>query len=309
MLSRRAFLRAAAVGIGGLAIGSAAADLSAHGYTGTAHVERLIVRIGGLPKEFNSYKIGFLTDLHLGLWVPQTWIAAALDILVAHNIDLLLLGGDYIFITDNPIWSASHYVRNSDYLGLKRPEMVASAFSDVLGILASYSFRDGVIGVVGNHDRWNSYFQFQQACAKVPQLRFLVNQGARISRGDVALEIFGVDDYLTGIPSSPPSRSGASSHLCRILLSHNPDFVSALLKIDAEAFDLALCGHTHGGQIRLPGLTGALIPVQDPRFMAGMTKLEGGAVYTSRGLGVVGLPFRVNCPPEITIFELQASES
>jgi predicted MPP superfamily phosphohydrolase len=77
-----------------------------------------------------------------------------------------------------------------------------------------------------------------------------------------------------------------------------------LLEEERSSFDLALCGHTHGGQVRVPGLTGVVIPVQDPRFMSGLADIGAGYVYTSRGLGVVGLPMRINCPPEITVIEL-----
>ena len=89
-------------------------------------------------------------------------------------------------------------------------------------------------------------------------------------------------------------------------MSHNPDYISRLLEIQPEYhFDLALCGHTHGGQIRLPGMGAVMSQIQDPRFVAGLVNINGKQVYTSRGLGVVGLPFRYDCPPEVTVFTLK----
>lgn len=307
MLSRRTFLKGVTVGAAGLAVGAAARDMAPDGYTGTPIVERLTLPIRELPREFIGYKIGFLTDLHLGIWVPQSWITHALDTLSSANVDLLLLGGDYIYICDTPIWSLARCIRNNDYLGMKRAPMTARAFSDVLRIIARYSFRDGTVGVVGNHEHWNSYALFAEAVKEFPSIRILMNEEISIDRGGVSLDILGVDDYLTGFPIKPPARRGPPSERPRILLSHNPDFVAEVLEEGPPSFDIALCGHTHGGQVRLPCLTGAVIPVQDPRFMSGLTTLDGTHVYTSRGLGVVGLPFRVNCPPEITVIELQSA--
>ena len=305
MLSRRSFLKGATVGAAGFAFAAAARDMEPDGYTGTPVVEHLTIPIRDLPKQFSGYKIGFLTDLHLGLWVPQAWITHALETITSANVDILLLGGDYIFVSDTPIWTFTRCIRNHDYIGMKRSPMAAKAFADILGIIARYTFRDGIVGVVGNHEHWNSYELFANAAQEFPSIRVLLNEEVSIDRDGASLDVLGVDDYLTGFPVKPPPRRGPSNKRPRILLSHNPDFVAAILAEEAPSFDLALCGHTHGGQVRIPGLTGTLIPVQDPRFVSGLTSLDGTHVYTSRGLGVVGLPFRVNCPPEITIIELQ----
>jgi predicted MPP superfamily phosphohydrolase len=132
-----------------------------------------------------------------------------------------------------------------------------------------------------------------------------LNEEVSVTRENESLDILGVDDFLTGFPIKPPPRRGPIATHTRILVSHNPDYVATLLKDDTHSFDIALCGHTHGGQVRIPGLTNTIIPVQDPRFLSGLTSLNGPYVYTSRGLGVVGLPFRFNCPPEITIIDLK----
>lgn len=305
MLSRRTFLKAASLGATGLVVGAATRDMQPDGYTGTPIVERLKLSIPELPTEFASYRIGFLTDLHLGMWVPPSWITNALETVQNERVNVLLLGGDYIFVSDNPLWSVTHCFRNADYLGMKRKEYAAKAFTDILRLLSRYTFPDGTYAVVGNHEHWNSIELFLTASKEFPSINVLINEEISISRGGASLDILGVDDHLTGFPIKPPPRRGPVGSHTRILLSHNPDYVATLLEEEARAFDLALCGHTHGGQVRIPGLTGAIIPVQDPRFMAGLTSLSSGFVYTSRGLGVVGLPFRVNCPPEITVFELQ----
>ncbi len=301
MLSRRALLQSATLAGTGIAVASVTRDMSPDGYTGTPVLEKVNLEIPNLPPAFHGYRIGFLTDLHLGLWVPQSWITNAIETLIKEKVDVLLLGGDYIFVTDNPLWEGLHCLRNTDYLDMTRAEMARSAFADICRIIAGYTFKDGIIGVVGNHEHWNSIEMFMAAAREHPSLRMLINESHSITRGDASLELLGVDDFLTGFPIKPPPRATPS---IRILLSHNPDYVAMLLEEEKRSFDLALCGHTHGGQVRVPGLMGVVIPVQDPRFMAGLTNLGSSYVYTSRGLGVVGLPIRVNCPPEITVIEL-----
>ncbi|MEY4667673.1 MAG: hypothetical protein RL518_372 [Pseudomonadota bacterium] len=301
MLSRRALLQSAALAGTGIAAAALTHDMRPDGYTGTPICERLKLTIPDLPPAFLGYRIGYLTDLHLGLWVPQSWITDAFERLIAEKVDILLLGGDYIFVSDNPLWETTHCLRNTDYLGISRREMARRAFSDICRVMAGYSFTDGIVGVVGNHEHWNSLETFTTAARDYPSLKFLINETHRITRGASSLEIFGVDDFLTGFPIKPPPRT---SNTPRIMISHNPDYVAMLSDDERESFDLALCGHTHGGQVRIPGLMGVVIPVQDPRFMSGLTDIGTGYVYTSRGLGVVGLPIRVNCPPEITVIEL-----
>lgn len=301
MLSRRALFKSATLAGTGIAVAAVTRDMRPDGYTGTPVLERLKLTIPDLPAPFQGYRIGYLTDLHLGLWVPQSWITEAIETLLREKVDILVLGGDYIFVSDNPLWETTGCIRNADYLDMSRAEMARKAFSDVCALIARYSFSDGIVGVVGNHENWNSIELFMAAARAHPSLRILVNESHRITRGDSSIELLGVDDFLTGFPSKPPPRGTAST---RILLSHNPDYVALLLEEEKNAFDLALCGHTHGGQVRVPGLMGVVIPVQDPRFMSGLTDIGTGYVYTSRGLGVVGLPIRVNCPPEITVIEL-----
>lgn len=301
MLSRRAFLQSALIASSGAAVGATVYDLKDDGYTGSPVTEHLRIRIPTLPPAFDGYRIGFLTDIHLGMWVPHEWIHRALEVLRKADIDLLILGGDYVFVSDNPVWRYAHCIRNASYTGLSKIETTAKVFREIGEIFSQYTFRDGTIGVVGNHEHWNSLPLFTQTMRDFPKLRFLINDEVSISRQEQSLSVFGVDDFLTGIPTLPPPRT---SSIPRILISHNPDYVANLLTDAPSSFDFAMCGHTHGGQVRLPGIGGFIVQVQDPRFVQGLVMAGDAAVYTSRGLGVVGLPFRVNCPPEITIFEL-----
>ncbi len=261
------------------------------------------ILIPDLPKEFHGYKIGFLTDFHLGPFVKEDWIAEAFDIVGRAETDLLILGGDYQGIPDSPL-SKTFPVNNSvDHCGNKgfcQAEYVFGRFLELLSILRP---PDGVAAVLGNHDRRNSPDVCARTFAKRTDIRLLENQRFAVRRGAAELEILGIADYLAGIPVLPEARSYATS----ILVSHNPDFVSALLQGGPERFGLALCGHTHGGQIRLP-LVGALTyNINDIRLGEGLVDFYGTPVYTSRGIGMVEIPVRLNCPAEATVITLKTA--
>lgn len=304
MISRRTFLKSAVIGSTGVAAALVGDDLRADGYSGTPRLEERKIVIPSLPSAFQGYRIGFLTDIHLGIWVPQSWIEHALTVLTQRGVDLLILGGDYIHISASRAWQTVGAVRNTDYDDLSRRDMAAKIYRDALTIFARFSFPDGTIGVVGNHEHWNFFPFFTETARAFPSLRFLINEEIEIRRGGQALSLYGVDDYVTGIPLLPPDRRREGNR-ARILVSHNPDYVAALLGLREDPFDFAMCGHTHGGQVRLPLLGGVLMQIRDNRFMSGPVVVGESTVYTSRGLGVVGLPFRFDCPPEITIFDLQ----
>jgi hypothetical protein len=306
MISRRTFLRNALLGSSGVAAGLALNDLRPDGYTGSPILEEQRIEIVDLPPAFQGYRIGFLTDIHLGVWVPQAWLIDALETLQRSKIDLLILGGDYIYVNAARAWQTAGAIRNSDYTLLSRPDTAAAIYRDVGTIISRASFPDGIVGVVGNHEHWNFYPFFIETMRGFPAIKLLINEEHSISRKGEHLHIFGVDDYVTGIPLPPPPRKRAKNE-SRLIISHNPDYIPALLQHNSDPFDFAMCGHTHGGQIRLPLVGGLLIQIRDERFMAGLATVDKGSVYTSRGLGVVGLPFRFNCPAEITIFELQGA--
>lgn len=295
--SRRAFMHLTA----GSALSLAGGTVWAWNHEGTAALERLLVPIAvaGLPEAFAGYRIGFITDTHLGLYVETPLIEHAFNLVRAADIDLLLLGGDFAWIPDTPNrWSP----RNQELARRPYHEVPERVYSTLGRLAAAAAPRDGVFGVLGNHDRWIAPPE-RLASFINSGFRLLVNEAITVQRGTDELVVIGVDDYWTGVPRLP-DRSAPRGSQVRVLLAHNPDYVSERLARGEFDFHLAVCGHTHGGQIRLP-LVGALVHnVRDTRFSAGLVEVGAGQVYTSRGVGVVEIPYRVNCPPEVTVFEL-----
>jgi predicted MPP superfamily phosphohydrolase len=121
------------------------------------------------------------------------------------------------------------------------------------------------------------------------------------------LIIAGADDL--GALQLDPQRTlaGAPERDFRLLLVHNPD--AALLVLERHRADVVLCGHTHGGQVRLPGARPIVLPVRAKQYWAGLYAIRGASMYVSRGFGWTHLPIRAFSQPEVTVHELRAPDA
>jgi len=308
MISRRRFLIRTAAFTSLASVAWSEYDLRAFGYTGDIRLERVTIRSPRVPTAFDGYTFGFLADAHLGIWIPELWIERALDLIDQEKASLLVLGGDYICVNDDVMWEHLGIVRNYTYAGIKRQDAVPLLFQSAASIFGRRSYPDGMVAIAGNHEHWNSTYAFTSIFGKIPSLKLLINEHAVIKRSDQSLTLYGIDDYLTGRPMLFERWQGEQQpgppHDFRILISHNPDLVSKLVVDRIQSFDLALCGHTHGGQVCLPGLGAVTYQVYNREFARGLVERGDYAVYTTRGVGVVGVPYRINCPPEVTVVTL-----
>jgi uncharacterized protein len=269
VVDRRRFLNRAAVVAAAAAVGSTAAQVS-----GTYAFDVVRER-AALPGLRSPLRIAWLTDLHHGQFVRtasvRAWVDAALD----EAPDLVLLGGDLVDQTSG-----------------------ADADGELVDELARLHAPLGVLAVTGNHDLG----RFRGSGAVAGLLRgtgidLLVNRGISV-RDD--LHVAGLDDFRVGRPDLGAALRERPAAGATLLASHNPDVLPAVPTDVA----LTLSGHTHGGQVVLPGV-GALYTSSryGDRFLAGW--VEGPARgYVSRGLGVSTLPVRINCPAELTILDL-----
>lgn len=228
-----------------------------------------------LPGLTAPLKLAQLSDLHYGPFIDtgsvREWVASTMQL----QPDLIVLTGDFL---DS---------RNS------RP---VEPFFEALAPLQAPL---GVWACWGNHDHINRRRLVLLESELTGLGIFTLNNGVASPRAD--LQLAAIDDWRLGSPDLPGTMAQLTPGTARILLSHNPD---ALPLVRAGSVDLALCGHTHGGQVNLP-LVGAPITGSEygQRFASGWVDAPVAA-YVNRGLGVSGLPFRVFCPPEITLFEL-----
>ena len=136
-------------------------------------------------------------------------------------------------------------------------------------------------------------------------LPLLVNESVRIERDNQHLILAGLDDVAWGKPNlsqAVPENPDAPV----LLMVHEPDYVTRMMMHPrGKLVDLVLSGHTHGGQIRFPGLPPLALPPMGKLYPEGHYFVGQTQLYVNRGIGTVGLPLRFNCPPEITVATLQ----
>lgn len=261
-------------------------------------VEHVVFPVANLPDAFREFQIAYISDIHLSAFLRSDLLEKVISFIKAREVDLLLLGGDYI-------WRPREMLRNlfpvyrKDFSDLDSPDLAPTIYRSLIEMLSEIQPRCGTFAVLGNHDRWAASTSCEAAFFGSP-IKLLLNESVVISKDNRQLEIIGTDDFLTGQPRFP--RSNAVAPDIRILLTHNPDILRWYLGHDRLRFDAAIMGHTHGGQICITPGSPLLLNISDTEFGAGLVLHPSGCYcYTSRGIGCVGVPLRVNCPPEVTL--------
>jgi uncharacterized protein len=280
LMSRRALLQGGIAGVlaaGGLTAFEIYQARFVNPYS--PQLERINLTVPSGSEQLAGMKIGFITDTHVGPFVKIADLHRALDLIRAESPDLVLLGGDYI--SESPRYA---------------PE-TASVIADLLSETPL-----GGYGVIGNHDLSVSRTRVQEALATVgiPVLR---NQTAVVGYGGARLAIAGIDETLLGDPQPQETIAQAPAGVPVLALWHEPQFAEQAAALGAFA---QLSGHTHGGQIRIPGIGPVGLPIHGKRHVIGMGMADGMPIYTARGVGVYRPPARFNCPPEVTLITLVA---
>ncbi|HWW61928.1 MAG TPA: metallophosphoesterase [Thermoanaerobaculia bacterium] len=222
-----------------------------------------------LPAELDGYRIAFLTDTHVFGRRPfyREVIAQVRD------ADLVLLGGDFI----------------------SRPKHIG-LMADLL--LTNLAARDGIYAVLGNHDYWAGRDEVIAAMT-ARGVRFIINRSIAIRRG---LSLIGIDERYRGNPDIDAAFARVPADSVRLALSHHPDIIDML---DGRHLDLLVCGHTHGGQIRVPFFGAPVVPSRyEQRYARGFHRVGDVLLYVSRGIGGVP-PIRIRCRPEVATFVLR----
>jgi uncharacterized protein len=237
-------------------------------------VVRATLHVHALPPALIGLRIALLTDIHRSDSVPEEFVRRAVQAVRAARPDLVILGGDYVTLGDR--------------------KFVEPAGEALSGLEAP----NGVYGILGNHD------DDRDMPAALARRGVAVLKDARTS-----IEIRGQTVDLVGLRFW--TRKGADvQRIVRgtrgfpILLAHDPRRLS-----DAAALEipLVLSGHTHGGQIVIPGLS-AMLARKFP-ILAGKGRKGVSTIYVSRGIGTVYVPVRLNCPPEVSVLTLVAASS
>jgi uncharacterized protein len=239
-------------------------------------VEYVTIPVSGLPEAFDGFRIVQMSDFHLYPLTQPELVRRAVEISNGLDPDLVVLTGDYVW----------HEVE---------------AIHALMPILADLRASFGVYSIMGNHELWTDASVVQSAFEK-QGMPLLVNQGVALHRGEEQIFLAGLDDGWSGHPDLDAALADAVPGETVVLLYHEPDLSEQIASDGRVAVQLA--GHSHGGQIQLsPG-----VPIYTPylswKYPQGLYRVGNLWLYTNRGIGVTNIPWRYNCPPEITLITL-----
>lgn len=235
-----------------------------------------------LPPEhagLDGFRIGFITDTHIGPTFRPVDLASSVDLLVAETPDLILMGGDF----------ASESPRNAGQAAAALAPLVSAA-------------RLGALAVLGNHDMECGAAKVA-AALECTGVRVLRNEATPIETGHGTLWIAGIDEVTHHNHDAAATFRSIPPAAAILALWHEPDLAEQAAERGAFA---QLSGHTHGGQIRFPFIGPLVLPRFGRRFISGHFDIAGMSLYVSRGAGVYRPPVRLRCPPEVTLVTLVA---
>lgn len=286
--SRRRFLGS------GLALPGVAVSMGVGGASGGAHdfvVRHLELPIGGLPRAFDGFRIGQISDVHVGDFIRPELLERAVDEMNRARVDLQVMTGDLI-----------------DDLSLLDRTLLA---------LGQSTARHGMLTVLGNHEKFRGLDRVLAAYERhraTSNVRLLVDESVVLDHGGARLRVVGVDYPMRSTGSRTPAKverralmsASAERAFARVArdetvlcLSHHPEFFPIAAEKGAL---LTLAGHTHGGQVAFLGRP--LLQMYD--YMLGRYRRGDAQLYVSPGTGH-WMPFRVGVPTEVTILTLRSA--
>jgi predicted MPP superfamily phosphohydrolase len=244
---------------------------------GWIEVTRLSLALPGLASEFCGYRIVQLSDIHMGDWMNAPRLDHVVGLANRQSPNLVAITGD--FVTRR---AASHM--RALTCGLSRLKA-----------------DDGVVAVLGNHDHWYGAQTIRDVLT-ASGVYELANDFRTLRRAGAQLHVAGVDDIIAQRDRLDLLLGRLPTAGVAVLLAHEPDFADE--SAATGRFALQLSGHTHGGQIVAPLVGPLLLPSRGRRYPSGHYQVGSMNQYTNRGVGVVSPYVRINCRPEITVFDL-----
>ncbi len=233
-----------------------------------------------LPSEFAGFTIAHLSDLHLGYLTPNSLVEETVRLVNSLQPSTIVITGDFF------------------------THMVQTDVDQAVALLSPLRARLGVYGVLGNHDWWENGPLIQDLFHRTGGT-LLTNSLIAWEQNGQRLYMAGVDDVWVGRQDLHRALRPAPVRAPIILLAHEPDFADQVAA-DGRVM-LQLSGHSHGGQVCFPWTKG--IPLHLPpwgrRYPSGLYQLNNLTLYTNRGIGMVSMPLRFWCRPEITLFTLR----
>lgn len=237
------------------------------------------------PERLNGFTIALLSDFHYDPYFSVHPLHAAIAMVNGLHPDLIVLTGDFVSV---PLFGSR--------------KKAAFAADPCARLLRQMTAPHDLWAVMGNHDE-DTDRKHVTRVLQAEDIHVLANQSEAIEHDGARFWLAGVNDALGGTADLSETLRRVPANEAVILLAHEPDFAD-----EASRFpiDLQLSGHSHGGQVRIPLLPPLYLPKMAKKYVLGIYQVGPLMLYTNAGLGTVGVPARLNCPPEITLLTLRA---
>jgi predicted MPP superfamily phosphohydrolase len=273
-MNRRSFLKKCfTVGLAG----TLAAPAYSHFYERKwIEIKQVPLSFAQLPNAFHGLRLLHFTDVHLGYYFDEYDLKELIDTINDLSPDLICFTGDFV-------------------------ESKVDILERSISLLKELKAPFGKFAVLGNHDYWENADGVADAIMAA-DFTLLRNDSVRVERGNDHIVVAGIDDVLYGEPDLDITVSNIQTDDFIILLAHEPDFADIASQYPIQ---LQLSGHSHGGQIRFPMLGAVVTPPYGQKYPDRLYQVEQLKLYTSRGVGTTGVPFRMLCRPELTLIELR----
>ena len=279
--TRRQFLRAAAA-TGTLAVVGDALLLAPN----RPRIIRQEFFLPRWPERLNGFTVAMLSDFHYDPYFSIHPLHAAIAMVNRLHPDLIALTGDFVSV---PL--------------VGDETKAAFAAEPCARLLRQMTAPHGLWAVMGNHDDATDAEHVTHAL-QAENIRVLANQSEPIEQDGSRFWLAGVNDVISGTADLSKTMHGVPAGEPVILLAHEPDFAD---EASQYPIDLQLSGHSHGGQIRIPFLPPLYLPELAKKYVWGTYHVGPLTLHTSAGLGTIGIPMRLNCPPEVTVLTLRRS--
>ena len=284
-ITRRKFL------YGGAALAAGAAALGTDGFveSNDPHLVRVQIPLTRLPQAFDGFTIVHLSDFHYEEHFSSVPIHKAVGLVNSLHPDLVVFTGD--FVTVPMLQSES---------SLRKAAETAIPCCESLAIIQARK-----IAILGNHDA-AAYPEKIIAALSGHGIPALLNASVPIEKDSARIWVAGIDDALRGEPDLGLALEKIPRGEATLLLAHEPDFAD---EASLQPVDLQLSGHSHGGQIWIPGIGAPWLPPMARKYPRGLRRVGNMTLYTNIGIGTIRAPIRINCRPEITLITLRAGRS
>jgi uncharacterized protein len=248
-------------------------------------IKHVTLPIAGLKAPIKAVLIGDPQPMNTN-WPPER-MRWAMDRAQAQKPDIVFFVGDYAYET-----------KALGYVGLKDWMMVNPA--DTVAAMARLKAPMGVYAVLGNHDWWWNGPEMIRLLGKT-HIQLLMDDARLAQHGKQALWVAGLEDMATPRPYDLPGTLAKTDQRAPvILLSHSPDIFPQV----PQQVALTLAGHTHGGQVYIPGIGRPIVPIDNKQYARGLFTEKGRQLYVTSGIGTAIIPVRFLTPPEIVVLHL-----